>query len=206
MRPGHRPQLRDVFFGSLSSLPSHHCTSAAARSLGPFAPGLSASPRSRSRDGLNQMIAFGSGVRRYSARPSSLPPAQRRRRFATFADSDPSSISTAQRAWSGCLRASWCGSRVLTSQSSGRRRAVWPRTGCGMLAGATASCYAIVGPLRCNCLRRTTVPRTSGLRPSELLARDFTASAPNRRWVVGFRHVATAKSRVPEIAGLAHIS
>jgi hypothetical protein len=32
---------------------------------------------------------------------------------------------------------------------------------------------------------RTTVPDAAGLRPADLLGRDFTAPAPNRRWVDG---------------------
>jgi putative transposase len=32
---------------------------------------------------------------------------------------------------------------------------------------------------------RTTVPGAAGERPADLLDRDFTAPAPNRRWVAG---------------------
>jgi putative transposase len=37
---------------------------------------------------------------------------------------------------------------------------------------------------------RTTVPGKDGQRAGDLLNRDFTAPAPNRRWVAGFTHVA----------------
>jgi transposase InsO family protein len=36
---------------------------------------------------------------------------------------------------------------------------------------------------------RTTVPGTGGQRAGDLLRRDFTAPAPNRRRVAGFTHV-----------------
>ena len=39
---------------------------------------------------------------------------------------------------------------------------------------------------------RTTVPDTSGGRPVDLLERDFTAPAPNRRWIVDITYVDTA--------------
>jgi putative transposase len=39
---------------------------------------------------------------------------------------------------------------------------------------------------------RTTVPDASGQRPADLLERDFTAPAPNRRWVADITYVATA--------------
>jgi putative transposase len=38
---------------------------------------------------------------------------------------------------------------------------------------------------------RTTVPGKDGQRAGDLLGRDFTAPAPNRRWVADFTHVAT---------------
>jgi hypothetical protein len=38
---------------------------------------------------------------------------------------------------------------------------------------------------------RTTTPGTDGHRASDLLRRDFTAPAPNRRWVADFTYVAT---------------
>jgi putative transposase len=38
---------------------------------------------------------------------------------------------------------------------------------------------------------RTTVPDAGGPRPADLLARDFTAPAPNRRWVAGITYVDT---------------
>jgi putative transposase len=37
---------------------------------------------------------------------------------------------------------------------------------------------------------RTTMPGKDGQRAGDLLRRDFTAPAPNRRWVAGFTHVA----------------
>jgi putative transposase len=37
---------------------------------------------------------------------------------------------------------------------------------------------------------RTTVPGTDGQRAGDLLRRDFTAPAPDRRWVAGFTYVA----------------
>jgi putative transposase len=37
---------------------------------------------------------------------------------------------------------------------------------------------------------RTTVPNVSGPRPADLLARDFTAPAPNRRWVADITYSA----------------
>ena len=39
---------------------------------------------------------------------------------------------------------------------------------------------------------RTTVPDADGQRPADLLARDFTAPAPNRRWVADITYVDTA--------------
>jgi putative transposase len=39
--------------------------------------------------------------------------------------------------------------------------------------------------------RRTTVPDTTADRPADLLDRDFTAPAPNRRWVADITYVAT---------------
>jgi putative transposase len=39
---------------------------------------------------------------------------------------------------------------------------------------------------------RTTVPDAAGQRPADLLERDFTASAPNRRWVADITYVPTA--------------
>ena len=39
---------------------------------------------------------------------------------------------------------------------------------------------------------RTTVPDAGGQRPADLLERDFTAPAPNRRWVADITYVATA--------------
>ena len=38
---------------------------------------------------------------------------------------------------------------------------------------------------------RTTVPDAAGPRPADLLARDFTAPAPNRRWVADITYVDT---------------
>jgi putative transposase len=38
---------------------------------------------------------------------------------------------------------------------------------------------------------RTTVPDAAGQRPADLLGRDFTASAPNRRWVADITYVDT---------------
>ena len=39
---------------------------------------------------------------------------------------------------------------------------------------------------------RTTVPGAVGQRPADLLERDFTAPAPNRRWVADITYVDTA--------------
>src|SRR5258707_4014088 len=39
---------------------------------------------------------------------------------------------------------------------------------------------------------RTTVPAGADTRPADLLERDFTAPAPNRRWVADITYVATA--------------
>lgn len=39
---------------------------------------------------------------------------------------------------------------------------------------------------------RTTVPAGADARPADLLERDFTAPAPNRRWVADITYVATA--------------
>ena len=39
--------------------------------------------------------------------------------------------------------------------------------------------------------RRTTVPAAVAARPGDLLERDFTAPAPNRRWVADITYVAT---------------
>jgi putative transposase len=39
--------------------------------------------------------------------------------------------------------------------------------------------------------RRTTVPAELAARPGDLLERDFTAPAPNRRWVADITYVAT---------------
>jgi putative transposase len=38
---------------------------------------------------------------------------------------------------------------------------------------------------------RTTVPGSGGQRAPDLLRRDFTAPAPDRRWVADFTYVAT---------------
>ena len=38
----------------------------------------------------------------------------------------------------------------------------------------------------------TTVPDAAGQRPADLLQRDFTASAPNRRWVADITYIETA--------------
>jgi putative transposase len=38
---------------------------------------------------------------------------------------------------------------------------------------------------------RTTVPDQSGQRPADLLRREFTAPAPNRRWVADITYVDT---------------
>ena len=43
---------------------------------------------------------------------------------------------------------------------------------------------------------RTTVPDAGGQRPGDLLARDFTAPAPNRRWVADITYVDTARGFV----------
>ena len=40
---------------------------------------------------------------------------------------------------------------------------------------------------------RTTVPDSTGSRPADLLERDFTAPAPNRRWVADITYVDTAR-------------
>jgi putative transposase len=39
---------------------------------------------------------------------------------------------------------------------------------------------------------RTTVPAGADERPADLLERDFTAAAPNRRWVADITYVAAA--------------
>jgi putative transposase len=39
---------------------------------------------------------------------------------------------------------------------------------------------------------RTTMPDVGGQRPADLLGRDFTAAAPNRRWVADITYVDTA--------------
>jgi putative transposase len=46
---------------------------------------------------------------------------------------------------------------------------------------------------------RTTVPDAASERPADLLERDFTAEAPNRRWVADITYVDTA-------CGFAYIS
>lgn len=43
---------------------------------------------------------------------------------------------------------------------------------------------------------RTTVPDAGGQRPADLLARDFTAPAPNRRWVADITYTDTARGFV----------
>ena len=40
-------------------------------------------------------------------------------------------------------------------------------------------------------VKRTTVPAELAARPGDLLGRDFTAPAPNRRWVADITYVAT---------------
>jgi putative transposase len=40
---------------------------------------------------------------------------------------------------------------------------------------------------------RTTVPDAAGSRPADLLERDFSAPAPNRRWVADITYVDTAR-------------
>jgi putative transposase len=39
--------------------------------------------------------------------------------------------------------------------------------------------------------KRTTIPAQAAARPADLLDRDFTATAPNRRWVADITYVAT---------------
>ncbi len=51
---------------------------------------------------------------------------------------------------------------------------------------------------------RTTVPGKDGQRAPDLLGRDFTAPAPNRRWVADFTHVA-AWSGIVYVAFVADI-
>jgi putative transposase len=43
---------------------------------------------------------------------------------------------------------------------------------------------------------RTTVPDAGGQRPADLLSRDFTAAAPNRRWVADITYVDTVSGFV----------
>jgi len=43
---------------------------------------------------------------------------------------------------------------------------------------------------------RTTIPAAFGQRPADLLERDFTADAPNRRWVADITYVDTASGFV----------
>jgi putative transposase len=43
---------------------------------------------------------------------------------------------------------------------------------------------------------RTTVPDAAGQRPADLLVRDFSAAAPNRRWVADITYVDTASGFV----------
>jgi hypothetical protein len=42
----------------------------------------------------------------------------------------------------------------------------------------------------------TTVPDAGGQRPADLLSRDFTAAAPNRRWVADITYVDTVSGFV----------
>ena len=39
---------------------------------------------------------------------------------------------------------------------------------------------------------RTTIPAPAGQQPADLVRRDFTAPAPNRRWVAGITYTDTA--------------
>jgi len=39
---------------------------------------------------------------------------------------------------------------------------------------------------------RTTIPAPAGLQPADLVGRDFTAPAPNRRWVADITYSDTA--------------
>ena len=43
---------------------------------------------------------------------------------------------------------------------------------------------------------RTTVPAAAGQRPADLLERDCTAPAPNRRWVAGITYTDTTSGFV----------
>jgi putative transposase len=43
---------------------------------------------------------------------------------------------------------------------------------------------------------RSTVPAAAGQRPADLLGRDFTAAAPNRRWVADITYTDTASGFV----------
>jgi putative transposase len=47
----------------------------------------------------------------------------------------------------------------------------------------------VAGATRGRRAPRTTVPRPGDARPADLLRRDFTASAPNLRWVADFTYV-----------------
>jgi putative transposase len=92
--------------------------------------------------------------------------------------------------------------RVWENRRKGRRlygaRKVWlqlRREGTGVarctverLMGEMGIAGAVAGRKK----PRTTVPGAGAGRPADLLERDFTAPAPNRRWVAGITYVPTA--------------
>jgi putative transposase len=92
--------------------------------------------------------------------------------------------------------------RVWQDRSKGRRlygaRKVWlqlRREGIGVARCTVERLMGELGIAGAAARRkkpRTTVPDAAGNRPADLLRRDFTAPAPNRRWVAGITYTDTA--------------
>jgi putative transposase len=92
--------------------------------------------------------------------------------------------------------------RVWEDREKGRRvygaRKVWlqlQREGTGVARCTVERLMrelGIAGAAAARKKPRTTVPGATGSRPADLLDRDFTAPAPNRRWVADITYVDTA--------------
>ena len=96
--------------------------------------------------------------------------------------------------------------RVWEDRSKGRRvygaRKVWRqlrREGIEVARCAVARLMRELGIAGVSARRkkpRTTVPDAGGQRPADLLGRDFSALAPNRRWVADITYVDTVSGFV----------
>ncbi|QXJ27050.1 IS3 family transposase [Actinomadura graeca] len=102
--------------------------------------------------------------------------------------------------WSRAVRDEWLKAEITRVHAASYgvygARKVWHqlrRDGCRVARCTVERLMrelGLQGARRGRCIR-TTVPDDRHQRAADLLARDFTASAPNRRWVADFTHVAT---------------